>query len=140
MNHIYLNLTRLSISKWRIFFAHSNNGHEFASHPNRQIIEWELFLGSFNIPLGTLTRSIKLFFSFSTLTYDHPHYANDQINIRTLLNIHRTWMLSKSDALEYVHATVFFTFLKIYSRSPHRWKAIHYITFLSFYYLSFATQ
>lgn len=38
-----------------------------------------------------------------------------------------------------VHVTIFFIFLIIYSLSPHWWKGKYYMTYFSFYYLSFAT-
>lgn len=62
----------------------------------------------------------------------HSHHANDQINIRTLLEIRRAWMLSICDALKYVHATFF---LNIHSRYP-RYEKVYNI----FYHLNFATQ
>lgn len=78
-----------------------------------RLLNESFFFGALNTPLENLTRSITFyFFSFLTLTYNHPHHANDQINIRTLLKIRRTLMLSISDALEYVHATVFFYIFK----------------------------
>lgn len=39
-----------------------------------------LLLGLLNVPLENLTRSID-FFLFLTITYDHPHHVNNQINI-----------------------------------------------------------
>ena len=75
-------------------------------------------LGSLNILFENLTRSIIFFFSFSTPTYDYPHHGNNQINICAFLKTRKTWIISISDTLEYVHGTVFLHFWKSVAASP----------------------
>ena len=112
-----------AISKMTIFFCTFQQWLWACVTSKPSVIIWELFTDSLNIPLKNLTHSM-FFFSFIALTYDRDggHHLNSQINIFTFLIIRRELMISISDALEYVHATVFFTFSKIYSRSPHRFR------------------
>ena len=103
--------------------------HILTTHPNRQIIiSVQVHL---TCSLENLPRSINFFFSFLTLTTT-CHHGNNQINILTFSRIRKTWMILISDALEYVHATVFLHFWK--AAAAHPWSKSRYC--IKFFLLS----